>query len=762
MAELRVVVPTNDFSPLQLLREIRDVMTGTAKVQTKLDRLVTIISDRLAADVCSIYIMRLGQILELYATAGLKAEAIHQTRLAIGEGLVGEIASDATPLNLADAQSHPKFAYRPETGEEIYQSFVGVPIMSHHQVLGVLVVQGKTSRVYSDLQMEVLQTIAMVIAELAVSQQLVDRMALARERVTAGESHVCSGQKLSPGLSKAPAVLHRPAIEIKKLVADDPQAEEVRLNEAIISLQQSVQSLLDAPHVRENQTHADIMETYRMFTQDQGWIGSLVAAVQTGLTAEAAVKKVLEDLHVRLASAKNPYVRQRIEDLEDISTRLLHHLCGVCYTAAQDALPENFILVAKSLGPAELLEYPHDHIKGIVLEKGSAGSHITLIARMMDIPVVSGVDDVTDIIQSGDMVVVDGDNGEVYIRPSDDFRQEINEHIALRELKNLAFESTRDLSSVTVDGVEVSLNLNVGLHLDGRSLAAKDVSGIGLYRTELPYLAASSFPTVEAQRKIYSHVLEQAHGKRVVFRTFDIGGDKEVPYLHTEAEENPAMGWRATRIGLDQPMLLRHQLRALLESAAGTELSVMFPMIAAVYELDDAKQLLELEMQYIRDEGGTLPSRVRVGVMLEIPSLLFDLDALLKRVEFISIGSNDLLQFFFAADRANDRVVSRYDVLSPPVLRMMRMIFEKCTNAHVDVGFCGNMVAKPLEAMALMACGLRNMSVPPACVGAIKQMVRSVQLKDLTNYMDMILEWDEVSLRQHLQSYAKDHKVHLV
>jgi phosphotransferase system enzyme I (PtsP) len=762
MAELRVVAQSNEVSPLQLLREIRDVMTSADKVQTKLDRLVHLMSNRLSADVCSIYIMRAGQVLELYASAGLRAEAIHQTRLAIGEGLVGEIASDATPLNLADAQSHPKFAYRPETGEEIYQSFVGVPIMSHHQVLGVLVVQGKTSRVYSELQMEVLQTVAMVLAELAVSQQLVDRMALARERVTAGESQACSGQKLSPGLAKAPAVLHRPAIEIQKLVADDVVLEEKRLNEAVISLQKSIESLLDSPHVRENQTHADIMETYRMFTQDQGWLGSLVAAVHTGLTAEAAVKKVLEDLHVRLANARNPYVRQRIEDLEDISTRLLHHLCGVHYTSAQDALPEHFILVAKSLGPAELLEYPHTHIKGIVLEKGSAGSHITLIARMMDIPVVSGVDDVTDIIQSGDMVVVDGDNGEVYIRPSDDFRQEINEHIALRELKNLAYESTRGLPSVTIDGVHISLNLNVGLHLDARSIAAQDVDGIGLYRTELPYLAATSFPTVEAQKKIYGAVLEQAKDKRVIFRTFDIGGDKEVPYLHTEAEENPAMGWRATRIGLDQPMLLRYQLRALLESANGGELSVMFPMIASVSELDDAKGLLELELHHMRTEGGVLPSSIRVGVMLEIPSLLFDMPALLKRVDFISVGSNDLLQFFFAADRSNDRVVSRYDVLSASVLRMMRFIFTSCEQAGVDVGFCGNMVTRPLEAMALMACGLRSLSVPPAAVGAIKQMVRSLNLADATAYMQMILEWDETSLRQHLQSYAKDHKVYLV
>lgn len=761
MSELKPVTP-HDASPLQLLREVRDVMMGKDKVQSKLDKLVTLISSRLHADVCSIYIMRPGQVLELYATAGLNKQAIHKTRLAIGQGLVGEIASEATPLNLADAQSHPKFAYRPETGEEIYRSFVGVPILTHHQVIGVLVVQGKQERLYSELQMEVLQTVAMVVAELAVSQQLVDYMALARERVTAGESHSCTGHKLSPGLAKAPAVLHRPNIEITKLVADDVAAEEVRLTHAVQALQRSVETLMDNPYIRENQTHADIMETYHMFTQDQGWLGNLVAAVQTGLTAEAAVKKVLEDLHVRLASAKNPYVRQRIEDLEDISTRLLHHLCGVGFTASQDALPERFILVARSLGPAELLEYPHQSIKGIVLEKGSAGSHITLIARMMDIPVVSGVEEVTDIIRSGDMVVVDGDNGEVYIRPSDDFRQEVASHIALKEKQHEDFQKTRGLPSITHDGVEIAINLNVGLHLDAMQMAAEDVHGIGLYRTELPYLAATAFPTVEAQRKIYQQVLDNADGKPVVFRTFDIGGDKEVPYLHTDAEENPAMGWRATRIGLDQPMLLRHQLRALLEAAGAREAHIMFPMIATAAELVEAKNLLQLELANVKQETGVEPSKLRVGVMLEIPSLLFDLDALLPQVDFISIGSNDLLQFFFAADRSNDRVSSRYDALSPAVLRMMRFIFTRCEAAGVSVGFCGNMVTRPLEAMALLACGLRSVSIPPASIGLIKNMIRSVNLKDLSSYMEMILERKEATLRSHLLSYARDHKVQLV
>jgi phosphotransferase system enzyme I (PtsP) len=756
MPELRIV--KDEPSPLALLRDVRDVMTGTGSPQHRLDRLVLLIADRLRSEVCSIYLLQPGQVLELHATAGLNSSAIHATRLAVGQGLVGEIAANATPLNLADAQSHPKFVYRPETGEERFHSFVGVPILTNHQVLGVLVVQSGKARNYTEEQLEVLQTVAMVIAELVVGQSLVDQVALTREKRVSSLSHSFAGQSLCGGLAKAPAVLHRPQIRIKELVTDDPEREEVRLLEAIAALQEGVQKLIQSSDPLSS-AHAEILETYQMLAQDRGWKNSIVQAIHTGLTAEAAAKKVMEDLHVRLEQAQNPYVRERISDLEDVTTRLLHHLTGVSYTSAHSRLPEAFILIARSLGPAELLEYGQDRIKGLVLEEGSAASHIAIIAKMMDIPVVAGLRDATDIIQPGDVVVVDGDHGEVFVRPSDDLEAEISELLRLRAQRDAQYQALRGKSALSLDNQRVKIMLNIGLNMNARELAAEDIDGVGLFRTELPYLTASHFPTVESQQLLYAGIIRQSHGKPVVFRTFDIGGDKPVPYIHIPPEENPAMGWRATRIGLDRPMLLRRQFRALLLAASSHTLHVMFPMIATAEEFHATRALLAMEHQRLISAGETPPQAIKLGIMLEVPSMLFELPHLLPYLDFISIGSNDLLQFLYAADRANDQLTRQYGGLRSSVLGMLRHVVAQCAEAGVEVSFCGDMATRPLDAMALLGCGIRSLSVAPRAIGPLKAMISSLDVTALTDYLDFICKIEQGSLYGHLSSYARDHGI---
>lgn len=758
MPELRIV--KDEPSPLALLRDVRDIMTGTGTPQARLDRLVLLIGDRLHSEVCSIYLMQPGQVLELYATAGLNRSAIHATRLNVGQGLVGEIAAEASPLNLADAQNHPKFVYRPETGEERFQSFVGVPILTNHQVLGVLVVQSAQARIYTDDQLEVLQTVAMVIAELVVGQALVDQVALTREKRASSLSQTFGGQALSSGLAKASAVLHRPQIRIKELVTDDPVREEARLVTAINALQESVRKLIQSSDPLSS-AHAEILETYEMLAQDKGWKNSMIQAIHTGLTAEAAAKKVMEDLHVRLEQAQNIYVRERIEDLEDITTRLLYHLTGVSITSAHSRLPEAFILVARSLGPAELLEYGQERIKGLVLEEGSAASHIAIIAKMMDIPVVAGIRDATDIVQPGDTVVVDGDHGEVYIRPSDDLDAEITELLHLNAKRDEAFRALRNEPAVSKDGQRIKLMLNIGLNLNARELGAVDIDGVGLFRTELPYLTASSFPTVENQQLLYAGILRQSHGKPVIFRTFDIGGDKPVPYIHIPPEENPAMGWRATRIGLDRPMLLRCQFRALLLAASGQKLHVMFPMIATAEEFYAARDLLMHECQLIEEAGEMPPSAIRIGIMLEVPSMLFELPHILGELQFISIGSNDLLQFLFAADRANEQLTRQYGGLRASVLGLLQTVVRHCEGAGVEVGFCGDMATRPLDAMALLGCGIRSLSVAPRAIGPLKMMISSLDVTALTDYLDFLCKIESGSLRGHLTAWARDHSVSL-
>lgn len=747
-------------APILLLRKVRDVMMRASdSPQQRLDTLVKSIAEALQSDVCSIYLARPGDILELFASHGLKKDAVHVTRLRVGEGLVGEIAASGLDLNLADPASHPKFAYRPETGEEIYHSFIGVPMLHSHRTIGVLVVQSKLERSYSDELAEVLHAVAMVISELVIGSKMVNLYEITGIENPTLQSQQLSGSTLAGGIAKAPIVLHRPKIEITVLVSDSPDAEEIRFHNALAGLQQSVDAMITAAGLAEGSAHRDILESYRLFSQDRGWIDRIVEAIHTGLTAEAAVRKVQEEMHARLSQITSAYIQERVHDLEDLSERLLYHLQGIEPSAAQGDLPDSFILVANALGPAELLEYDATRLKGVIMSEGTPSSHVAIIARMMDIPMIGRVEHILSIAQPGDLAIVQGDQGLVYIRPPEDIEAAIDAEIAARAFQTAIYAATRDLPSETKDGHRVSLNLNLGLYVNADHLAAADVDGVGLFRTELPYMASKDLPSVEEQQRIYRDALEKAKGKKVIFRAFDLGGDKQVAYIQGGEEENPAMGWRATRIGLDRPVILRQQFRALIRAAAGENLYVMFPFIAEVSEFDAVKSLLNKEIQRAKDEGITPPKSVKTGTMLEIPSLLFQLPELCERVDFISIGSNDLLQFLFACDRGSARVGSRYDPLNPIVMRVLQHIVKTAGEYKVELGFCGDMATRPIDAMALIACGIRALSMPPAAIGPVKAMLRSIDVRDVRNYLDYVCTEPLHSIRPALERFARDHGV---
>ena len=732
-----------------------------ASPQEKLDTLVRSIAEELHADVCSIYFARPGDILELFASHGLKQTSVHVTRLRVGEGLVGEVAATGLDLNLAEPQQHPKFAYRPETGEELYHSFIGVPLLHSHKTIGVLVVQSKVARTYSEELAEILHAVAMVVSELAIGNRMVDLFEITGQEHPTLQSQQLSGQTLAGGIAKAHVVLHRPKIDITNLVSESPDEEERRLNDGLMNLQRSVDALITASGLEEGSDQREILESYRLFSQDRGWIDRIIEAIRTGLTAEAAVRKVQEEMHARLAQITSAYIQDRVHDLEDLSERLLYHLSGMEPTAAHGALPDAFILVAANLGPAELLEYPAGKLKGVILAEGSPTSHVAIIARMMDIPMIGRVEHILNYVATGDLAVVQGDQAMIYIRPPEDIEALVDAEMAARARQSAGYAAARNLPSVSKDGIAVSLNLNLGLFVNADHLAAADVQGVGLFRTELPYMASRDLPTVEEQQRIYRDAIEKAKGKRVIFRSFDIGGDKQVPYIQVGEEENPAMGWRATRIGLDRPVILRQQFRALVRAAAGETLAIMFPFIAEVAEFDAMKSLLLKEIERAREEGITPPKAIEYGTMLEIPSLLFQLPELCERVDFISIGSNDLLQFMFACDRGSSRVGGRYDPLNPIVMRAIRSICTTAAEYKVEVGFCGDMSSRPLDAMALIACGIRSLSMPPAAVGAVKAMVRSLEVRAISSYLDYICTDPVHSLRLNLERFARDHGVEI-
>jgi phosphotransferase system, enzyme I, PtsP len=690
----------------RLLRRLRDIMAGSGTPQERLDRIVRIVAAEMVAEVCSAYVMRAGEVLELFATEGLRPEAVHRTRLRIGEGLVGVIAATARPLALADAQSHPDFAYRPETGEEIYHSLMGVPILRGGRVLGVLVVQNRSLRHYTEDEIEVLQTIAMVVAELAATGELVNPLEIAQSQGGGLLPLRLVGIRLNPGLAIAPAVLHEPRLLIRQLVAEDVEGELKRLRHGVTAMRTAIDELIVTGRGLGTGEHRDVLETYRMFAADRGWVARISDAIRSGLTAE-------------------------------------------------------FILVARAMGPAELMDYAHRRIVGLVLEEGSPTAHVAIVARALDIPVVGRVEDAASRIEVGDIVIVDGDHAQVMVRPSEDIHQSVAATVEAQARRRAIYDSLRSAASVTRDGIQIELLLNAGLLIDLPQLRATGAEGIGLFRTEIPFMVRDSFPDVEDQTEFYRSVFEQAGGSTVVFRTLDIGGDKVLPYLAHAVEDNPAMGWRAIRIGLDRPAMLRQQLRALIRAAETRPLFVKFPMIAEIAELERARTILDMELARAAKEGRALPAVIKTGVMLEVPALLWQLPALCERIDFLSIGTNDLVQFLFACDRGNPRLADRYDPLSMPMLALFREVVARTRDAGVPLSMCGEMAGNPIEAMTLIALGFRTLSMAAPAIGPVKMMIRSLDTAAVAAFLDEIACRPDHSLRPRLEAYARDHNIAL-
>lgn len=748
---------TTGAGPRVLLRRMRELMAEPISPQARLDRMVKVIAANMVAEVCSVYLMRADQSLELFATEGLNPAAVHKTRLAPGEGLVGEIARTAQPLSLDDARSHPQFAYRPETGEDPFHSFLGVPILRGGRVLGIVVVQNRTHRQYDEEEIEALQIIATVVAELVASGALIDKTGEGVETQYRAPARL-QGLPLADGIAMGYVVLHEPRIEIGRLIAEDVGYERGRLDSAIDGIRAWIDNMLEANELSIMGEPRDVLEAYRMFAHDRGWLSRLREAVDSGLTAEAAVERVQNETRARLLRQTDPYLRERLHDLDDLSNRLLRQLTGK-RTAASEALPEDSVICARGMGPAELLDYDRKRVRGLVLEEGSPTAHVSIVARALGIPMVGRIDGLIERINSGDPIIADGDSGEVYVRPQSDVIQAYAEKARFRARRHAQYAAVRHLPAITQDGERVTLNLNAGLLVDLPHLDEAGAEGIGLFRTELQFMISATLPGLEAQRVLYRRVLDAAGDRPVVFRTLDLGGDKMLPYFRTEREANPALGWRSIRIGLDRPALLRYQLRALIAAAEGRPLNIMFPMVAEVAEFIHAKSLFERERERRVKLGQGLPHSMRIGVMLEVPSLAFELEPLCEVADFISVGSNDLQQFFFASDRANARVAERYDPLSPALLRFLRQIVETCGSRGVPVGLCGEMAGRPLDAMALIGLGFRSISMPPAGLGPVKMMVRSLEAKALEGALLPLLAAPDRTLRPYLERFAEAHGI---
>jgi phosphotransferase system enzyme I (PtsP) len=742
--------------PRILLRRLREIMAETGSAQSRLDKLVSLIATNMVAEVCSIYLRRAGKSLELFATEGLNRAAVHNTRMKEGEGLVGLVASTAEAVNLSDAPSDPHFSYRPETGEDPYKSFLGVPIVRGGQVFGVLTVQNRAAVLYAEEEVEALQTVAMVLAEVVAQGGLFDVAELDEPELRIDRPLLFSGEGLSEGVAVGRVVLHEPRVRVERMIADNPQEELKRLDDAIAKLRESVDLMLDSSELDLTGEGREVIEAYRLFAYDQGWRQRMRDAVRTGLTAEAGVERVQDDMRLRVQRFNDPVLRERAHDLDDLARRLLRHLSGDGESDVSHDLPDNAVLIARVMGPAELLDYGRDKLVGLILEDAAATSHVAIVARSMGLATVGSVTGVGDAARNGDIIAVDGEGGEVHLRPVQSVVKSFEAKRTLRANRVAHFAAIRDTPAVTKDGVHIKLMMNAGLMLDMEHLKESGADGIGLFRTELQFMIGETMPRLSDQIAFYKGVLDAAGDKPVVFRTLDLGGDKVLPYARWEREENPALGWRAIRIALDRPALLRYQIRALMQASVGRVLNVLLPMVSDVAEFNAARNLIDREIERARLLNLTQPKQIRVGAMLEVPALAFMLPQIMRSADFVSIGSNDLLQFVFAVDRTNPRVSRRYDTLNPPTLTLIRLIVQSASESAGDLSLCGEMAGRPLDAMALIGLGLRTLSMQPANIGPVKMMIQSLDLREVSQFVDKLCGRTDGSLRTRLAAFAAE------
>jgi len=708
----------------KLLKRLKATLAEAGAAQERLDKITHLISDSMGTEVCSVYLFRDATTLELCATEGLNKEAVHQTRMRVGEGLVGRVAKTGGPVNTADAPSTRGFRYMPETGEEIFASFLGVPIQRLGETRGVLVVQSKNSKRYSEDEVYGLEVVAMVLAEMSELGAFVGE----GEAMKAPHKNpvMIQGSVAQEGAAAGSVWLHEPRVIVTNPVADDPEAETRRLRKAVDDLRVSVDDMLSQATDGEQ---FQVLEAYRMFANSKGWLRRMEQDIERGLSAEAAVEKEQSLARTRLATVPDPYLRERLQDLDDLSNRLLRRLTGQGKETGAK-MPTDPVLVARSIGPAELLDYGRS-LRGIVLEEGSVGSHATIVARALAIPLIINAQRIATEALNGDRILVDGEQGFVHLRPDDTVQMAFRDKMAMHAKAQERYASIRELPARTLCGTEIRLDMNAGLMADLPSLPSSGASGVGLFRTELQFLTRSKVPRRGELAALYARVMDAAGGKRVVFRTLDIGSDKVLPYMKRVIEPNPALGWRAIRVGFDKPGVMRMQLQALIRAANGRPLTVMFPFIAQLDEFTFARDMLMRVLDSEAALNHTLPETVEVGAMLETPSLAFAPPYFFEMADFISIGGNDLKQFFFAADRENELVRRRYDTLNCSFLSFLELIVSRCAETDTPVSFCGEDAGRPVEALAFAAMGLRALSMRPASIGPVKHLLRRSDLREV-------------------------------
>lgn len=742
---------------LAVLEDIGALIGHSHDLQETLENIVKIVAERMGTEVCSLYLFdSKEERLTLWATTGLERAAVGKVTMGVDEGLTGMVIEKNEPVMVVDALAHPRYKYFPETGEERYHSFLGVPIADKRAALGVLVVQTLRRRRFSPHELRLLRAITTQVRGIIVQARLVEsleskekerqeyrkRMVDAIRRLhvyektgdggTTGAKRRpgqfrLSGAGASPGFGMGHAHLQHSEVsldDVDERRSDDPEAELQRLADAIERSVAEMVRIKEKMHALAPEVDGALFDAQRMMLEDVTFIGKIESRIRDGAAAESALKDVVAEYVEAFLAMSDGYLRERATDVRDIGQHLLRNLLG---RDERDAgFDRDVVLVAHELTLADLSMMEHDHLKGIVLASGGVTSHASILAKSFEIPTVVGVGHVAEVLHEGDNVVVDGNSGVVYVNPSVDVMREYTRLAKEYRAFNLELESIREAKAVTTDGHRVNLYANVGLFGDLHFADLHGAEGVGLYRTEFPFLSYKDFPNEEEQLTLYRKVIERMAGRPVTIRTLDLGADKYPSYLTIGREENPFLGWRSIRISLELPEIFKAQLRAILRAGASGRVRILFPMISSLEELRRVKELLEEARQELDESGQPFDRAMPVGIMIEVPAAVWIAPRLIEEVDFFSIGTNDLIQYLLAVDRNNSKVAPLYEPLHPAVLAAVADVAQAAKDAGKMVGMCGEMASDPLCTLPLIGMGLDDLSMGPFFIPVIKRFIRSV------------------------------------